>query len=96
MSGGEFVTKPITFTGKHLVLNFSTSAAGSVRVELQDAAGKAVSGFALDDCEETFGDSLERTIYWKGGNDVSALAGKPVRVRFVLKDADVFSLRFAE
>ena len=96
MSGGELVTKPITFKGKHLALNLSTSAAGSVRVELQDAAGKAVSGFALDDCEETFGDSLSRTIYWKGGSDVSTLASKPVRVRFVLKDADVFSLRFIE
>jgi hypothetical protein len=96
MSGGEFITKPLTFTGKHLVLNFSTSAAGSVRAELQDAAGKAVSGFALDDCEETFGDSLSRAIYWKGRSDVSTLAGKTVRLRMALKDADVFSFRFAD
>ena len=32
LSGGEFVTRPILFEGKELVMNYSTSAAGSVRV----------------------------------------------------------------
>ena len=36
-AGGELITKPITFTGKKLTLNFATSAAGNVRVELQEA-----------------------------------------------------------
>ncbi|MEQ1862204.1 MAG: hypothetical protein ABMA13_19990 [Chthoniobacteraceae bacterium] len=94
MRGGELVTKPITFTGSKLTLNFSTSAAGSVRVEIQDAAGKPLPGFALDDCEETFGDAIERIVAWKAGSDVSALAGKPVRLRFELKDADVFAYQF--
>ena len=94
MSGGEFVSKPIRFTGKHLSLNFSTSAAGSVRVELQDLNGKALPGFTLDDCEETFGDALQRTVYWKTGSDVGSVAGKPVRLRLALKDADVFTFRF--
>ncbi len=40
MNGGELVTKPITFTGSQLALNFASSAAGGVRVEIQDAAGK--------------------------------------------------------
>ena len=61
---------------------------------MQDAEGKALPGFALDDCEETFGDSIEREVAWKAGKDVSALAGKAVRLRFVLKDADVFAYRF--
>ncbi len=94
MKGGELVTKPITFTGSKLALNFSSSAAGSVRVEIQDADGKPLPGFALDECEETFGDSIEREIAWKSGKDVSALAGKAVRLRFALKDADLFAYRF--
>ena len=53
-----------------------------------------MSGFALDDCEETFGDSVDRAVAWRSGADLRALAGKPVRLRFVLKDADVFSYRF--
>ena len=47
---GELVTKPLKFAGKELVINYSTSAGGSMRVELQDAAGKAIPGFTLADC----------------------------------------------
>ncbi len=93
--GGEMTTKPITFSGQRLVMNFSTSAAGSIRVELQDAAGKVVPGFALADCPDIFGDEIERVVQWKGGDDLSKLAGQPVRLRFVLKDADVYAIRFA-
>ncbi len=92
--GGEVVTKPVVFQGRELELNFATSAAGSVRVELQNADGTAVAGFALPDSAEMIGDSIERVARWRSGADVSALAGKPVRLRFVLKDADVFSFRF--
>ena len=41
-----------------------------------------------------FGDAIERQVTWKNGGDVSALAGRPVRLRFVLKDADLYALRF--
>ena len=94
LAGGEIVSKPIVFSGKELVMNFSTSAAGSLRVEIQDSDGKPVNGFALTDCPEIFGDELERVVAWKGGSDVSKLAGKPVRLRFVIKDADLYSIRF--
>lgn len=96
MSGGELVTKPIVFDGSRLTLNFATSAAGTVRVELQDGNGKPVEGYALNDCEELFGDTLERTVVWNGSTDASKLAGQPIRLRFVLNDADVFAYRFAE
>jgi hypothetical protein len=42
------------------------------------------------------GDEIQRVVSWKGGGDVSRLTGQPVRIRFVLKDADVFSFRFRE
>jgi hypothetical protein len=94
--GGELVTKPVTFSGSRLTLNLSTSAAGDVRVELQDADGAPIPGFALDDCPPVFGDSHERAVTWNGGGDVSTLAGKPVRLRFVLKDADLYAYRFGD
>jgi hypothetical protein len=93
--GGEMVTRPLTFTGNKLTLNFSTSAAGGVKVELQDIDGKALPGFALEDCQQQIGNELDRVVSWKGSGDVSSLAGKPVRLRFVLKDADVFAFQFA-
>jgi len=92
--GGEFVTRPVVFEGSELVLNVSTSAAGGVGVEVQDDRGIPIEGFALSDCHEVFGDALERTVTWGGGKDLGALAGQPVRLRFLLKDADLYSLRF--
>ena len=95
MSGGELVTKPFTFAGRRLTLNFSSSAAGDIRIELQDANGHALPGFSLADAEPTFGDAIERTVHWKSGSDVGAWAGKPVRLRIVLRDADLYAVRFA-
>jgi hypothetical protein len=96
LSGGELVTKPILFSGKELTLNFASSAAGDVRVEIQDEGGKPFPGFALEDCGPHFGDAIERVVTWKGGSDLSSLAGKAVRLRFALRDVDLFSYRFRE
>lgn len=96
MSGGELVTKPVTFSGQRLTLNFATSAAGSVLVELQDAQGQPLAGFAQGDCDELFGDTLDRDVTWKGQTNLASLVGKVVRVRFVLRDADVYSFQFRD
>jgi len=93
-SGGELVTRPLTFAGRALEINYRTSAPGSVRVEIQDAGGAPLPGYTLDDCPEIIGDEIARVVAWKGGSDVSSLAGQPVRLRFVMKDADLFALRF--
>jgi hypothetical protein len=92
--GGDFVTKPFTFTGSRLEINYSTSAAGQMRVEIQDADGTALPGFTLEDCEPIWGDHIARTVGWKGAPDLTVFAGKPVRIRFEMSDADLFSIRF--
>ena len=94
MKGGEIITRPVLFKGNRLKLNFSTSAAGSIRVEIQGADGTPLEGYRLEDSPDTFGDELEREFRWKGGPDVGRLAGRPVRLRFVMRDADLYSLRF--
>jgi hypothetical protein len=96
--GGEFVTRAMVFSGRELVLNFSTSGAGHVRVEVQDASGQPVPGFALSDSPIVYGDSIEYVMRWKAkgdySTDLSALAGTPVRLRFVMQEADLYSFRF--
>lgn len=93
--GGRLQTKPVVFDGTQLELNFATSAAGSIRVEIQDTNGKPLDGFSLADCPELFGDTIARTVVWKDDSkDVSSLAGKPVRLLFEVKDADIYSFRF--
>ncbi|NWG14797.1 MAG: hypothetical protein HXY20_14825 [Acidobacteria bacterium] len=95
-AGGEMRTRPVRFAGKRLVVNFSTGAAGGVRVEIQDEQGRPVPGYSLEDCIPLVGDAIERTVTWKRGSGVGALAGLPVRVRFVMKDADLYAIRFRE
>lgn len=93
-AGGAMTTRPFTFSGKELLLNVSTSAAGSVWVEILDADGQPVPGYTREDADEIIGDEIERIVTWKGNRDVSALTGKPVRLRFIMKDADLYALRF--
>lgn len=91
---GEFVSKPLTFAGDSLSLNFATSAAGSIRVELQAENGRALPGFSLEECDELFGDTLSRQVTWRDRSALAGLAGRVVRLRVVLSDADLYSLQF--
>jgi len=95
-AGGSVTTKPLIFTGRQLSLNYATSAAGSVRVEVQDEMGQPVPGFSLADAEELYGDSVDQRVSWKSGPDFTSLAGKVVRLHFVLRDADLYSFQFVE
>ncbi len=91
---GAVVTRPLVFNGKELSLNFSTSTAGNVRVEIQDVGGILIPGFTLDDSDELFGDTLDRVVSWNEKTDLTTISGNPVRVRLVMSDADVYSLQF--
>jgi hypothetical protein len=95
-AGGHAITKPLVFSGRSLSLNFSTSAAGGVKVGIEGADGKPIPGFTVEDCQMQIGNEIDRAVTWKSGTDVSALAGKPVRLRISIKDADVFSFQFTE
>ena len=94
LAGGELITKPFRFTGEELKLNFSSAAGGTVLVEIQDRTGRALKGFELKNCEALFGDTIERKVSWKGKGVLSKLQGRTVRLRFVLKDADLYSFSF--
>ena len=61
--GGKLVTKPFTFLGGYLVLNYATSAAGGMRVEIQFADGKPIEGFGLKDCKEIIGDRAAQVVH---------------------------------
>jgi hypothetical protein len=89
---GTLITKPLTFAGSRLALNIVSKK--GTRVELQDPGGRPLPGFTLDDCEPIVGDFIEHTASWKSGKNLGTLAGRPVRVRFALADADLFAMRF--
>ncbi len=91
---GQWTTRPLLFSGNQLVLNYATSAAGSLRVEVQDEAGTPLPGFGLDEFDELYGDELDAVAHWNGNADLSDLQGRPIRLRFTMQEADVFALRF--
>ncbi|MCC6489676.1 MAG: hypothetical protein IT364_19435 [Candidatus Hydrogenedentes bacterium] len=93
---GEFTTKPITFSGNELSLNVATSAAGMVKVEICDTDGTPIPGFMRDECDLIYGDALDLRVSWKGNRSVSALSGKPVVLRFLMREADIYSLAFEQ
>ena len=85
--GGELLTRVLTFAGKRLYLNYSTSATGSLAVAICDPDGRPLDGF--DEMSPMFGDELDAPVAY----DLSRVRGKSVRLRFRLKDADLFALR---
>ena len=93
-AGGVLTTKALRFTGSELVLNFSTGASGGIRIELLDSEGTPIPGYTQEDSDEIVGDSIERTVTWNGGSDVSKLSGRSIKLRVTMKDADLFSLKF--
>lgn len=93
-AGGTMLTNPLVFSGGRLVINYSTSSVGYVKVEIADETGQPLAGFSMADCDQVIGDEIARTVSWKTRTDLGALAGRPVRLRFEMKDADLYSLQF--
>ena len=92
--GGSLTTPLVEFAGSRLELNAQTAATGDVRVELADARGVALPGFAAADCDPLLGNHLARTVTWRGRADLGALAGKPVRLVFRLRNAKLYAFQF--
>jgi len=93
-AGGKMTSKSLTFDGSKLIVNYATSAAGTLRVAILNADGTAIPGFSLEDSTELFGDSTSQVVSWKDNTDVSSLAGKPVCLVFELMDGDLYSFQF--
>jgi len=94
-TGGEFTAGPLTFQGRELTLNLDTSAAGLLQCEIQDIDGRPIPGYRLADCDRIHTcNEMNRVVKWKGKSDVSPQAGRPVRLRFVYRDADLYAFQF--
>jgi hypothetical protein len=90
--GGLVMTKPFRFTGSTLSVNAKANF-GRVVVEVLDEQAKPVPGFQKEMCEPMQADSVEHPIRWKDAS-LAQLQGKPVRLRFYLANARLYSYRF--
>jgi hypothetical protein len=96
-AGGEFTTPPLKVAGRRLQLNVDTSAIGIVRVECLTAAGKAIAGYSLEDCDIIHtANEINRVVTWRGAADAPAPADGILRLRIWLRDADLYAFQFAD
>ncbi len=94
MADGEdriMVTKPFIFEGSDMHLNFSTSAFGSIYIDLLDEEGNEIPGKTTF---EIYGDTIDRKISFADGTDFSEYSGKAVRLRFRMRDSKIYSMKF--
>jgi len=94
---GEILTRPLLVEGRHLEINYATSAIGSIRFEICDTRGQALPGFSLAECNTLYGNELLHQVRWRSGvATLPDLAGKAIRLRVRLQDADLYSFRFTD
>jgi hypothetical protein len=94
-TGGEFLTRTLRFEGDRLVVNIDTGATGFAQVGVQDANGKSIDGYAIDECVYINTNSVDHTVEWlETGTDLSALAGKTVRLQIRMRGTDLYALQF--
>ena len=87
---GSLTTKPLRFDGKDLVIN-AVAKDGWVTVAVLDQHGEPHPGFSAADCQRFSGDRVRHVVSWKDGSDISQLRDQPVRLRFQMKNASLYS-----
>ena len=105
---GQLVTKPMTWPGGDLLLNASTTrhldsypldGGGAMQVEVWDESGQPIEGFAgesaapFDRNAPTRGTVEPATVSWPGDRSLSELAGRRIRLMFLMRDSHLFSFR---
>jgi hypothetical protein len=103
---GFLLTRQFVVRGKRLVLNGSALPriydSSEIKVEIveypdfDDPKGnreKKIPGFTMDECDPVRGDRLDHVVTWKGSPDLSRLEGKPVYLRFRLRNATLYTMR---
>lgn len=94
-TGGWLVTRPFNFEGGQLILNIDTAATGCARVAVLDELEREIEGYELESCDPVKGNFINKIVSWNGSPDVSGLQGKTIRIRFEMRNAKLYSFRFA-
>lgn len=88
---GIIVTKPLRGRGESLTINAKTGAHGSIRVEIVDRFDEVIDGCSKENCEPFEGNEVRHIVKWGGKETIE---GEDRKVRFYLRDAELFSFQF--
>jgi hypothetical protein len=88
--GGHITTRPVEFSGSALFVNADVPD-GVLRAEVQDIDGNPIAPFFFHNSVPFSGDSTIHGMKWRGGADLSSLAGQPVRFSFELSNGALYA-----
>ncbi|MCH2661572.1 hypothetical protein MK163_14085, partial [bacterium] len=92
---GRLTTVPFQMPGGRLEVDMDASARGWLKVEILDATGHALWGYARAESDRLMFNDLAQTASWRGEPDLSALRGRKVRLRFSGQFARLYGFRFS-
>jgi hypothetical protein len=87
---GMLTSRPLVFSGRQLFVNVDAPD-GILRAEVRDLEGKPIKPFTLANSVPYTGNSTIVQLGWNGVEDLSAIAGKPVRLHFELTRGSLYS-----
>ena len=87
---GVLTTRRLRFQGQHLFVNADADA-GELQAEVLDANGQTIAPFTRENCLPLELDATRAAIRWRRAEDLTKLAGRPVRLRFYLTRASLYS-----
>lgn len=87
---GMLLTRLIKFSGKYLFVNIDGKD-GVLYAEVCSKNGKALKGFSRFDCVPITADSTKKVVEWKNGKSLESCANMPVRLKFYLTNAKLYS-----
>jgi hypothetical protein len=95
---GDAVTRSLQFSGRRLHVNCELTGAspGEVKVELMEPNYFPIDGFSIDAADPITATGLDQVVTWKGNADIGSLAGSPIKLRFSVANAKLFSFWFAD
>ncbi len=88
---GWLISRRDPFRRPVVTINARTGADGFVLAEILDRRNRVLPGFSQDDCVPFRGDSLCHELTWKAAQFTAAQKANDYKIRFRLKNAELFS-----
>ena len=95
-AGGEIITPLLVFSGNRLEINADCGGLGEAWVEILDAEGRPITGFSMEQFDVIDMNHVHAACAWMEKQDVGKLAGRPIKLRFILRAATLYCFRFFE
>jgi hypothetical protein len=96
---GVLTTRPVRFSGRHLFVNLAAPQ-GQLQAEVLDEQDNVIPPFSRANCAGVSGDKTRMPVtwrratmlpWWKRTEDLSALRGRTVKLRFYLRGGSLYS-----